>query len=50
MIGPEFVVNIGDSMQGDDPAKTEEQWREGKAIWACHLTQKQHGLVGNQDV
>lgn len=32
VIGPKFVVHIGDSMQGDGPAKTEEQWREVKTI------------------
>ena len=50
LLGPDFVVNIGDSIQGHDPARTEAEWQEVKAIWAKHLTQKQYVLVGNHDV
>ncbi len=50
MLAPDFVVNVGDSIQGHDGAKTESQWEEVKAIWARYLTQKHYALAGNHDV
>lgn len=50
LLSPDFVVDVGDSIQGHDAAKTEEQWREVKSIWAQHLTQKHYSLAGNHDV
>jgi predicted phosphodiesterase len=50
MLAPDFVVNVGDSIQGHDDSKIEAQWDEVKAIWARHLTQKHYSLAGNHDV
>lgn len=50
LLGPDFVVNVGDSIQGHDDAKIEAQWAEVKSIWARHLTQKQYTVAGNHDI
>ena len=50
MLSPDFVINVGDSIQGHDDAKTDLQWQEVKAIWAKHITQMHYSLAGNHDV
>ncbi len=50
MLSPDFVINVGDSIQGHDDAKTEQQWQEVKGIWSRHLTQKHYAIAGNHDI
>ena len=50
LLSPDFVIDVGDSIQGHDDAKSEEQWREVTGIWAKQISQKHYSIAGNHDV
>ncbi len=47
---PAFVVGVGDSIQGQDDASAEGQWRAVEAIWRPYRNTPLYLAAGNHDI
>ncbi len=47
---PEFVINVGDTIQGSDDATALDQWRQMRPIWARYSHYPLYFTPGNHDV
>ena len=50
LMHPEFVINVGDTIQGREDATAEQQWRELRPIWARYRHYPLYFAPGNHDV
>lgn len=47
---PDFVITVGDAIQGRDDEKLDEQWNEVKKIWARYGEFRVFSTPGNHDI
>ena len=50
LMHPEFVVNVGDTIQGAEDALAESQWMELRPVWARYSHYPLYFTPGNHDV
>jgi hypothetical protein len=50
LLHPEFVLNVGDTIQGGDDETALEQWKELRPIWSRYQHFPLYFTVGNHDV
>ena len=50
LMHPDFVVNVGDTMQGKDDQTAESQWMELRPVWARYSHYPLYCTPGNHDV
>ena len=50
LMHPEFVVNVGDTIQGAEDALAESQWMELRPVWARYNHYPLYFTPGNHDV
>jgi predicted phosphodiesterase len=47
---PEFIINIGDSIEGRNEATAEAEWAEMQAIWKVYGSTPHYFTPGNHDI
>lgn len=50
LLHPEFVINVGDTIEGRKDETAEEQWKELRPIWARYSHYPLYFTPGNHDV
>ena len=50
LLHPDFVLNVGDTIQGGDDATAAQEWKELRPIWARYNHYPLYFTVGNHDV
>ena len=50
LLHPDFVLNVGDSIQGGDDATAAKEWSELRPVWARYNHYPHYFTAGNHDV
>jgi hypothetical protein len=50
LLHPDFVLNVGDTIQGGDDAKAEQQWEELRPFWQRYKHYPLYFTPGNHDI
>jgi len=50
LLHPDFVLNVGDTIQGGDDATAADEWREMRPLWARYKHYPLYFTPGNHDV
>lgn len=50
MLQPDFLINVGDTIEGGNDAKAESEWTAIKPVWGRMQGPKQYFTAGNHDI
>src|SRR6187455_2250379 len=50
MMHPDFVINVGDTIEGGNDAQAESQWRDLRPIWDRYKHYPLYFTPGNHDI
>ena len=50
LLHPDFVINVGDTIEGGDDAEAADEWREMRPLWARYNHYPLYFTPGNHDI